>query len=63
MTMFIKIHSNTETSFAKANEGAKETPAMSRGYQAPELHDVGTAVELVQVGGGSYADNNRARQY
>jgi hypothetical protein len=36
------------------------TPA----YQAPELHDAGKAIELVQGGGGgNYLDANRSRYY
>ena len=47
----------------QANQAAKETQGVPHAYHAPELHDVGKAVELVQGGGGNYADNNRARQY
>ena len=45
---------------AKAPQAGRVEP---RAYHAPELHDVGKAVELVQGGGGNYADNNRSRQY
>jgi hypothetical protein len=61
---FTKSKLNVETTSLKANEPAKEMPGKAHGYQAPELHDVGKAVELVQGGGGgNYLDANRSRYY
>jgi hypothetical protein len=58
-----KITLDVQTVVARSNETAEKTPGVSHAYRAPALHVVGKAGELVQGGGGSYADNNRARQY
>ena len=57
-----KFTSGVENAVVKPAEknDASDAP---RAYRAPELVVVGKAVELVQGGGGNYADNNRARQY
>jgi hypothetical protein len=48
---------------ADAAVAGAEVRGLANVYHLPELHVVGQAAELVQGGGGSYADNNRARQY
>jgi hypothetical protein len=52
-----------ESITGRAAVTAKDAPGAARGYHTPELHVVGQAADLVQGGGGNYADNNRARQY
>jgi hypothetical protein len=59
----IAIEQGVERATARATETTKDAWGGARAYQAPELHVVGKAGELVQGGGGNYADNNRARQY
>jgi hypothetical protein len=54
---------NLDRDASKPAEKAKAAPGRDRAYEAPTLHVVGRAGELVQGGGGNYADNNRARQY
>jgi hypothetical protein len=58
--------SSTKINPTTQRAGAQTTPDARPGsgaYQAPQLLVVGKAAELVQGGGGSYADNSRARQY
>jgi hypothetical protein len=58
-----KLTSASERCLVSASEAKKDAQRTSRVYHTPQLHVVGSATELVQGGGGSYADNNRARQY
>jgi hypothetical protein len=45
-------------------EARQDGQVSSREYRTPELHEVGSATELVQGGGGgNYLDANRTRYY
>jgi hypothetical protein len=59
----ITTERGVEHAGARAPEAAKDARGAARAYEAPELHVIGKAGELVQGGGGNYADNNRSRQY
>lgn len=58
-----KFASESKVLEVKKNEANQENRDGARVYQTPDLLVVGKAVELVQGGGGNYADNNRSRQY
>jgi hypothetical protein len=58
-----KFTSSIDNAVAGAAKMKKDAQDAPRVYRAPELHVVGKAGELVQGGGGNWADNNRARQY
>jgi hypothetical protein len=58
-----KTTERAEGAAATAGEARTEVRSGAREYQTPELFVVGKAIELVQGGGGNYADNNRSRQY
>jgi hypothetical protein len=55
-----KIKLNVEAVVAQATEPAKEIKGASQGYQAPEMHVVGQAGDLVQ---GNFGYTGRDGQY
>lgn len=62
ITVNVKLENKVAS--VKATETRPDSKVAPRAYQAPELHDVGKAVELVQGGGGgNYLDANRSRYY
>lgn len=55
---------NAKVTTVKSIEHGRDSKRASGNYQAPKLHDVGKATELVQGGGGgNYLDANRSRYY